>query len=313
MKEQSKDSQMLATAITRAASTQTYLTIRWLVDRGLKADAYRAYGYFRWLDDMLDDNVVPQGEKFTQVERQQALLEACYRGETPALACPEEQILVDLVHHDTGRNSGLRSYLRNMMDVMAFDVQRRGQEISRLELSEYTRKLATAVTDALHYFIGHQDPPPSCETRYLAVTAAHITHMLRDTHEDGTTGYFNIPREYLQQHGISAQEVDSVAYRKWVCTRVRLANQYFNAGRKSLSQVKSLRCRLAGYAYMARFQWMLHTIERERFCLRQEYPERKHLRAGLWVLWSTLASVITSGLERGRRSCTFARQSPQVD
>jgi hypothetical protein len=55
-----------------------------------------------------------------------------------------------------------------------------------------------------------------------------------------------------------------------------------------------LRCRLAGYAYTARFQWMLGAIERDHYCLRSEYPDRKSLWAGLWMGWSALASMFAS-------------------
>ena len=44
----------LASAITKAASKQTYYTIRFLVDRPLVDDAFRAYAYFRWVDDVVD-------------------------------------------------------------------------------------------------------------------------------------------------------------------------------------------------------------------------------------------------------------------
>ena len=313
-------SQTLATAITKAASKQTYYTIRLFVDREHVDDAYRAYGYFRWVDDVLDEetpigddtgtrpvlpapvpqaqvnDIVPFGEveaaeKIAFVNRQKALLEACYRGEMPDIVCVEEWMLVDLVRHDTEQNSGLKSYLRNMMDVMIFDARRRGRIISQAELSEYSRILATAVTEALHYFIGHDNPTPRHEARYLAVTAAHITHMLRDAIEDAETGYFNVPREYLQMHGISPQDVESWAYRAWVCQRVELARKYFKSGRECTARVRSLRCRLAGYAYTARFEWMLRTIERDNYCLRSEYPERKGLLAGLWMGWRTLVSV----------------------
>src|SRR5512137_1215090 len=43
-----------ASSITKSASKQTYYTIRFLVDRERVDDAYRAYGYFRWVDDILD-------------------------------------------------------------------------------------------------------------------------------------------------------------------------------------------------------------------------------------------------------------------
>jgi phytoene/squalene synthetase len=286
-------SQSLAASITKAASKQTYYTIRLFVDRDRVDDAYRAYGYFRWVDDVLDAEAGTKPEKIAFVNRQKALLEACYRGMTPEGLFPEEWMLVDLVRNDTEKNSGLQSYLRNMMAVMIFDAKRRGQVISQVELSGYSRELAVAVTEALYYFIGHDDPSPRHEARYLAVTAAHITHMLRDALEDIEAGYFNLPREYLQARGISAQDVDSPAYREWVCGRVQLARLYFQAGRECTARVKNLRCRLAGYAYTARFEWMLRAIERDNYCLRSEYPERKSLRAGLWMAWLTLSSLFT--------------------
>jgi phytoene/squalene synthetase len=281
----------VAARITQAASKQTYYTILFFVDRGLVGHAYRAYGYFRWVDDRLDAETGAIGEKMAFVNRQKNLLEAICRGEIPQDLCPEENILLELVRGDSSKNPGLHSYLRNMMAVMEFDVERRGCLVSEAELSEYSRLLATAVTDAMHYFIGHTDPVPFHEARYLAVTAAHITHMLRDAHEDVSVGYFNIPREYLWAANITPQDMESWAYREWVCSRVQLARKYFAAGREWLAQVKSWRCRLAAYAYMARFEWMLNAIQRDHYCLRSAYPERKSVGAALWMGWSALKAM----------------------
>ena len=294
---------VLAADITKAASKQTYYTIRLFVDRGRVEDAYRAYGYFRWVDDVLDAESGSRPEKIAFVKRQKSLLEACYRGDIPEDLSAEEWMLVDLVRHDTEQNSGLHSYLRNMMAVMIFDAERRGQVISQTELAGYSHALAVAVTEALYYFIGHDDPSPCHEARYLAVTAAHITHMLRDAFEDVQAGYFNIPREYLQLRGISPGDVDSRAYREWVSGRVQLARTYFKAGQEATAQVVNWRCRLAGYAYTARFQWILRAIERDNFCLRPEYPERKSLWAGLWMGWSTLTALLAS---------TWSKAEPQT-
>jgi phytoene/squalene synthetase len=185
-----------------------------------------------------------------------------------------------------------------MMAVMEFDAGRRGRVITQFELCEYTRALATAVTEAMYYFIGHDEPGPNHSARYLSVSAAHIVHMLRDAREDARNGYFNIPGEYLQEHGISPWDADSQAYREWVYRRVRLAREYFQLGRECLAQVRNSRCRLAGYAYTARFEWMLNAIERDNYCLRSEYPERKSLPAAVWMGWSTLESMISSALIR---------------
>ena len=191
----------LATNITKAGSKQTYYTIRFLVDRARVDDAYRAYAYFRWLDDILDADPdskpvlseVEASQRRAFLERQKSLLEGCYRGEFPQDVNIQENMLVELVQRDSEKNSGLQSYLRNMMLVMDFDARRRGRLISQGELNEYTRWLAIAVTEAMRYFIGHGAFAPQDETRYLAVAAAHITHMLRDTYDDVQAGYFNIP------------------------------------------------------------------------------------------------------------------------
>ncbi|MBI5933531.1 MAG: squalene/phytoene synthase family protein [Chloroflexi bacterium] len=287
-----KSTPLLAASITKAASSQTFYTIRFLVDRERVADAYRAYAYFRWVDDCLDVESAAEEERSGFVQRQKSLLERCYRGESIADVNPQEQMLVELTRNDAEKNSGLRSYLFNMMAVMAFDAERRGRLISQSELNQYTRWLSVAVTEAMHYFIGHDCYAPRDETRMLAVAAAHITHMLRDTFDDVQAGYFNIPLEILEASHVTPQDVRSDAYRAWVRGRVQLARSYFEAGRDYLNRVANPRCRLAGYAYMARFEWLLDTIEREEFVLRPAYDERKSLKTGLKMARLALASTL---------------------
>ncbi|HEY1389948.1 MAG TPA: squalene/phytoene synthase family protein, partial [Ktedonobacterales bacterium] len=127
----------------------------------------------------------------------------------------------------------------------------------------------------------HEHAPPYGEARYLSAMAAHITHMLRDTFEDITAGYFNVPGELLASHGIDERDVASKPYRDWVRGRVRLARDYFAVGARYLDQVKSARCRTAGYAYMARFMGVLDAIEHEEYQLRPAYPEFKRVGYGL--------------------------------
>lgn len=121
--------------------------------------------------------------------------------------------------------------------------------------------------------------------------------------EDVQAGYFNIPREVLALHGISPQDVTSDAYREWVCGRVQLAHGYFKTARDCTTQVRNWRCRLAGYAYTARFEWMLRAIERDNYCLRSEYPGRKSLQAGLWMAWSALSAMFALPVTK-----TFSRK-----
>ena len=281
-----------ASSITKAASKQTYYTIRFLVDPARVDDAYRAYGYFRWVDDILDADTGSRFEKNAFIERQKSLLESCYRGEPPQDTNIQEKMLVELVQHDHEKNSGLQTYLRNMMLVMEFDAGRRGRLISQVELKEYTRWLAIAVTENLHHFIGHDQFAPRDERRYMAVSAAHITHMLRDTHDDVQAGYYNIPREVLETNHIGPEEFHHPAYRTWVQSRVSLAREYFEAGRRYFARVQNPRCRLACFAYIARFDWLLDTFEREDYLLRPQYDERKHLGTGLRMIWQALTFTL---------------------
>ncbi len=282
----------LAAAITRAASKQTFYTVRFLVDSDLVQDAYRAYAYFRWVDDWLDQENRPRTERLAFVTRQQALLASFSRGDLLADLAPEERLLASLAQRAREKNKGLQTYLRNMMAVMAFDADRRGQLVSRRELSQYTRWLAVAVTEALHYFIGHDCASPQGELRYVAVTGAHITHMLRDAQEDARAGYYNIPREVVAASGIAPEDVESKAYRGWVKERVHKARACFRIGRDYLAQVENLRCRIAGYAYIHNFEATLDCIEDAGCRLQAQYPERSSCGRGVemmgWALWMAL-------------------------
>ena len=289
-----------ASSITKAASKQTYYTIRFLVDRDRVEDAFRAYAYFRWVDDVLDAdsssgpvlNEAEASERIAFINRQKSLLEQCIRGEVPQGTNMQEKMLVELVQSNRGKSTGLRAYLRNMMLVMDFDARRRGRLVSQVELNEYTCWLAIAVTEALHYFIGHDSIAPRDERRYLAVAAAHITHMLRDTYGDVQAGYYNIPREVLEAGHIGPQDVHSEAYRSWVRSRVELARGYFFAGKRYFSRVQNPRCRLACFAYIARFDWLLDTLEKESYCVRPRYDERRGPRPGVRMAWFALSSTI---------------------
>lgn len=294
--------------ITRASSTQTYYTIRLLADRDRADDAFCAYAYFRWVDDRLDDAATAAAARAVFLARQQALLAAATAGRAlPGDLAPEETLLAGLVAADNEPDSGLRSYLHHMMAVMAFDVARRGRAISAVELAEYSRLLATAVGDALFHFIGHDCQPPREPARYAAIRGAHIIHMLRDAAEDAALGYANVPAEFLAVNGLLTANglatadlgealFDLPAFREWVAERVRLARRDFAIGRRLIERLACGRCRLAGYAYIARFEWLAERIAHDGYRLRVAYPERKSRAAALWMARRT-----APGLARPRR------------
>jgi phytoene/squalene synthetase len=284
--------QSLAASITRKASKQSYYTVRFLVDRDRVQEAYQAYAYFRWVDDHLDQAQLLASERIAFLDRQRILMDSCYRGDWPSHTGVEERMLVDLIHGDREKNSGLQAYIRNLMAVMVIDTYRRDRLISENELAEYSRLLATAVTEALHHFIGHNCRSPRSEASYLAAAGAHITHMLRDTLDDNQAGYFNIPREFLESHKITPQDIYSDAYRAWVESRVKLARNCLSAGKNYLAQAKNIRCRIAGFAYIGRFEGVLDVIERDGYKLRSEYPECKRLGSTIRLSLSAFSQAL---------------------
>ncbi len=292
------DTASLAASTTYHASLQTYFTIRLLADRDRADDAYRAYAYFRWVDDWIDRENRSAAERTAFLDRQASLVDGCYRGSLPFKTTAEEEMLVDLVRSDPSPNSGLAAYIRNLMGVMVFDCGRRGRLISQAELNNYSLSLSIAITEAIHYFIGHGQSSPHDSTRYLAVSAAHIAHMLRDTCEDIEAGYFNMPAEMLELRNDSAVLIDGCALREWVRGRAELARSSFKAARGFIGQVENARCRLAYFAYIARFETVLDMIEADGWRLRPAYKERKSPINALRMAWSILLSSLDGRAER---------------
>jgi phytoene/squalene synthetase len=177
------------------------------------------------------------------------------------------------------------------MAVIEFDAHRHGHLAGRAELEAYTTCLATAVMDGLQYFIGNGHPYPRTHDRNQAVRGAHITHMLRDMLEDLPAGLVNIPAEYLEDHDINRNEVNSEPLRQWVREQVELARNCFQEGKTYIDSLEVLRCKLAGVWYCARFACVLNAIERDGCQLRAEYPERHALK--VWLEMARLGSAVT--------------------
>jgi phytoene/squalene synthetase len=292
----------LAGRITRAASRQTYYTVRLLVDPPRRRDAMRAYAYFRWVDDVLDGCAAQHGWAFGAgvpdrlhfLERQQALLDRCIAGDPPSHATAHESMLVELLRGADLDSWGLEAYLRQMMRVMQFDVGRRGRLVSQEELEAYSAWLATAVIGAMQYFIGGERNAPADPASYRAVIGAHTLHMLRDTADDIAAGYFNVPRELLEHHGIGPADTSSRPYRQWVASRVHQASADLEAGSAYFAHVPNLRHRLAGLAYISRFRWLPATIARDGFIVRSRYDDRRRIGTAIGVAGDVMAHLLGS-------------------
>jgi phytoene/squalene synthetase len=260
----------LAHKITWNSSKHSYLTAVLLADRDLVDDCLRAYAYFRWVDDRVDDvNAGDVLEREAFIKRQQELISDFYSGKKPECLSPEEEMLADLVRHDRGTHSGLRSFINNFMTVIAFDGRRQGRRVSQAGLSAYTDCLALAVIDGLQYFINNAHSYPRTSDRTLAVVGAHVTHMLRDLRSDLPAGIINVPLEW--RAGEEEWDLEGSEFTAWVKGQVEKARAHFSAGRKYIDSLSVWRCKLAGLWYCQQFEDILHTIEQDGYQLRSSY------------------------------------------
>lgn len=305
----------LARAITWAGSKQTYFTARLLVDKDLVDDCYRAYAYFRWADDVIDDSTRSSEERLNFINRQKRLIEQSYRNEKPLDMLPEEEIVADLISHDRRENQGLVSFIHNFLAILEFDAHRRGRLIGSEELTWYSSRLAEAVTDGIQYFVGNNHPYPITDNRYQAVFAAHVTHMLRDMVPDVEEGYINIPEEYLKAHNITPDEVNNPKLRAWVRERVQLARRCLCQGKQYLEELEVLRCKVAGFWYCVRYEGVLDAIERDNYVLRKAY--RRSPFAWFRIAWIgvivTLKHFTRKVLARRQRRRAFVRKISDWD
>ncbi|MBC8507122.1 MAG: squalene/phytoene synthase family protein [Anaerolineales bacterium] len=274
----------LARTITWNSSKQTYYTANLLVDRGMEDDCYRAYSYFRWADNVIDEECQTRSERMDFISRQIHLVSKLCDGLQIDDLSPEEELIADLIRHDGEGSCGLRSYVRNFLSILEFDARRKDRYINQEELTWYSDRLGIAVTDAIQHFIGHGHEYPEDERRYLAATAAHIVHMLRDMLDDIQEGYINIPSEYLSEQGVAPEDLQSlaalcepVALRSFVKIQIDLARRYFALGKEYLDTLDVLRCKIAGHLYCLRFEGVMDTIENDGYILRSEYAERRKL------------------------------------
>ena len=282
----------LAAKITLDASKQTYLTIRTLVPREYRDDAFRAYAYFRWVDDRIDGDELAPEERLDFIAGQKQLLAHCLENRPPRTLLSEEWLLVDLTQGFLGHEPGLRIYLQAMMSLMDFDARRRECRITEQEFKWYSRRLATAVPEAVYTFIGGECGAPRTMERYLACDGAHIAHMLRDLHDDLDAGYINIPIEVYEGETIDLEALQSERIRNWVWEQVQTARAYLTEGAAYMNSVQNPRCRLAGAWYAARFEGVLDAIEHEDYRLRRDYSDCKGVRMVLRMTWNGLRAAM---------------------
>lgn len=283
----------LAREITYKSSLRTYLIIRLLADKCLVKDAFKAYGYFRWLDDQVDMYQKTKRNRVSFIDRQKQLIDACYAKKPVKPVCPEEKMIVELIASDPaqrGKDSKLRSFILNFFAIIEFDAYRKNTFISQKELTWYSKTLAKAVTDGIEHFINHTYQYPDSPNHYKAAFGAHITHMIRDSLEDIPAGYINIPKEYLREYSLKPADSNAPALQNWVKQQADKARKELHLGKQYITKLRVLRGKLAASWYCCRFESVLNSVEKDKYKLRLRYNNANFCNY-MWLLFVTFRIV----------------------
>lgn len=288
----------LARRITWMGSKQSYLIGQLLVDRTLRNDFFRAYSYFRWIDDMIDEVIHTRSERIEFIDRQSELIRSIYSNKKVKIENEEEEILLDLIKNDRRTHDGLRSFIEKMFSIIEFDTLRKDTLISEEELDLYNKMLGISVVDGLQYFIGNEHSYPKTIDRYEAAIASHRTHILRDMKKDLQNGIFNIPDKIIRKSYPGALGTISDQHVEWVREQVREARTGFNLGKEYIEKMEILRCKIAASWYCYRFEVILDAIEKDGCLLRESYSELRKNSILIKLLFSTFKIIFNHYFKR---------------
>ncbi len=277
--------EQLAQTITKKSSIQTYYTIKLLFDKPLVNDGYKAYAYFRWIDDQVDVFIKGDQVRHEFIQRQRNIIEATYNQIAISDLTPEEEMIVELIKTEPSRDSRLASYILNLFNIIEFDVYRKGKLITEKELDWYSESLGKSVTDCIAHFIDHDKTYPNTANKYDAATASHVIHMLRDYQEDLADGFMNIPKEYLDENKIQPTDIKNQVLKEWVKMRIEEAKQKFISGREYINQIPSLRSKIAATLYCVRFEWLMTEYEKNNYNLDTKLSHRNNLVSYLRMIY----------------------------
>jgi phytoene synthase len=162
-----------------------------------KRDAvYASYAFCRFVDDAVDEN--PGADVRERIDRWEAELERCYRGEPTR---PVTVALADTV----SRYPIPRSAFSDLIEGCRMDlVKKRYADFS--ELMRYSDLVATTISTISLAIFGYRDAGAVERGRDLA-TAFQLTNILRDVGEDIGKDRIYLPQDELRRFGVSEEDL----------------------------------------------------------------------------------------------------------
>jgi squalene synthase HpnD len=177
----------------RASGSSFYSAMR-LMPKTEREAMFAIYGFCRLVDDIADDGIGTRDERRAELLKWRVDLDDLFAGHPPERA----MFLVEPI-----RRYGLRMVdFLTVIDGMDMDVAEDivAPDLATLDL--YCERVASAV-GRLSIKVFGMDEEPGFELAHDLGRALQLTNILRDIDEDAAIGRLYLPREYLDEAGIT--------------------------------------------------------------------------------------------------------------
>lgn len=265
----------------KAAGSSFYAAMR-LMPKAEREAMFAIYAFCRAVDDIADDGIGTRAERHEALNAWRADLDALYDGGAPRLS----RFLSQAVQRYGLRKDDFHAIIDGMDMDAAEDI--RAPDLETLDL--YCDRVASAVGRLSIKVFGMEEGPGFDLAHHLG-RALQLTNILRDLDEDADIGRLYMPREYLQEAGITTTDPAAVLAAPGIdaaCRKVAaLAHDHYRAAARIMRAKPKGRIRtpkLMGAVYSE----ILREMEKAGWA-----SPRRHIALGKAKL---IAIVLANGL-----------------
>ena len=183
-------------AATQASGSSFYAGMR-VLPKAEREAMFAVYGFCRQVDDIADDLQGERAERRAGLDAWRADIEALYAGGDPGRAA----LVAEPVHRFGLAKADFLAVIDGMQ--MDADEDIRAPGMAKLDL--YCDRVASAVGRLSVRIFGMDAAPGEALARHLG-RALQLTNILRDLDEDAEMGRLYLPRELLDQAGITSSD-----------------------------------------------------------------------------------------------------------
>ena len=216
------------TSPAQTASGSSFYAAMRILPREQREAMFYIYSFCRKVDDIADSDG-PRAERLEALAQWRRDIDALYEGHPPPRVAP---YLPAVKRFDLKREDFIA-----IIDGMEMDVPAEIRAPDEATLDLYCDRVASAVGRLSIKVFGMEEGPGFALAYHLG-RALQLTNILRDVDEDASVGRLYLPREYLQDAGITALDPKAIVASPCidgVCRRVALmAHHHYDQARAIL-------------------------------------------------------------------------------